>query len=1330
MSFPIVGLGASAGGLEALEAFFEHVPEDCGQAFVVVQHLSPDFKSMMDQLLSRRTSLGVERVEDGMEVRPGTIYLIPPKKEMIISGGRLLLSDKDPSQTLSLPIDTFFRSLAQDAGERAIAVVLSGTGSDGSRGIRDIHEAGGLVIVQSIESSRFDGMPRSALDTGIVDLQLTPEEMHPAIARYVERGLHGPHGPNGNGGLHGVDRIVGMLRHEYGLDFSHYKPTTLHRRIERRLAISQAASIDGYARSLAEDPRELHQLYKDLLIGVTRFFRDGEAFETLRRVVERELLIHKADGDEIRVWVAGCATGEEAYSIGILLDETLRRMGRRLDVKVFATDVHAASLETASAGIFPTSSVEKLEPERLEHYFVPISGGYRVTPQLRQMIVFAPHNLLKDAPFTKMDLITCRNMLIYLEPAAQKKVLTLFHFALKPRGLLMLGLSESPGDLADELESVDHHAKVFRKARDIRLAHDVRLAGLPALGKRTLPADRTKEQDRWLGLARDRLLDEFAPPSWLVDQDGTLVHSFAGGGRFLKHGDGRSSLCVLDMVPADLKVVLNGALQRCAKERAQVDYIGVPFRDGNQQLDLRVTVTPLDFDRGNATRYLVSLRQRTEIDRSADSQAIDMGDQSRDRIGRLEEELLFTRENLQATLEEMETSNEELQATNEELVASNEELQSTNEELQSVNEELYTVNSEYQRKIVELTELNADIDNLLVHTEVGVVFLDRELRIRKFTPHMAQTFHLTPADVGRELSSFASTLDDPQLLADVKAVRDGGQPVVREVRDHTGAYLLLRILPYRTASKKIDGVVLSLVDVSVLKAAEAELRRLSRVFQDGADPIVIEDLDGRIVDANDETIRTFGYSRDELIGQPSAILMPADARPEGDLLRARCLKQDHVRNVETSRQRKDGQRIPVLMTLSLLTDEERRPTGIAAIAKDIAKLKWAEETARDAVRRRDEFLALLSHELRNPLGAVLNSAGLMARSLDDPTTLQSCVDSIDRQGWHMARLLDDLLDVARVTSGKINLRTETLDLREIVQDTCDSMKQVFEEKDQILTVDVSDVPVAVDGDRARLYQVVENLLSNAAKYTPEEGRIHLSLSVESASRPRESHNGDASPPDEEAVLRVRDNGTGIDAELLPLVFDMFTQSERTLARSSGGMGVGLTLVRNLVELHGGTIRAHSDGPRRGSEFEVRLPTSKNAPPSAAPRSISFAGVGRRILIIEDNEDARRALARLLSLEGHEVAQAQDGAAGWEALLANPPEVALVDVGLPRIDGFEIARRARANPNLHEVFLVAVTGYGQDSDRKSILEAGFDAHLIKPVRMEQLAEVLRLGRINH
>ena len=476
--FPIVGIGASAGGLESLEQFFDALPAVTGMAFVIVQHLSPDFKSVMDELLARHTKITIHRVTDGMQVEPDAIYLIPPRKEMIIAGGKLLLSDKDPTQGLTLPIDTFFRSLAQDAGSCGIGIILSGTGSDGSRGICDIHDSGGFVLAQDVDSAKFDGMPKSAVEAGVVGAVLRPDLMPAAMLSYVQR----PNAdalawllPADSSLLEGFDAIFQLLRKHYDIDFSYYKRTTVTRRVHRRLLMNQITQLDEYVERLRSDPNELDSLYKDLLIGVTKFFRDTEAFATLEKKVLPQLIARRRAEEELRCWVAGCATGEEAYSLAILLRESLQRHERAPNVKIFATDVHRESLNTASIGIYSEAALSEVSPERLERYFRRTGTGYQVTPELRQMIVFAPHNVVKDAPFTKIDLITCRNMLIYLEPTAQKKVLSLFHFALNTGGMLLMGPSESPGELIEEFLPVDERWKIYRKRRDKSLPPDMRL---------------------------------------------------------------------------------------------------------------------------------------------------------------------------------------------------------------------------------------------------------------------------------------------------------------------------------------------------------------------------------------------------------------------------------------------------------------------------------------------------------------------------------------------------------------------------------------------------------------------------------------------------------------------------------------------------------------------------------------------------------------------------------------------------------------------------------------------------------------------------------------
>ncbi len=1314
--FHIIGVGASAGGLEALEKFFDNMRPDSGLAFVVIQHLSPDFRSLMDELLRRHTEIAIHRVEDGMQVEPNSIYLIPPKKEMIISGGRLLLTDKDPTQGLSLPIDTFFRSLAQDAGDLAVGIVLSGTGSDGSRGIREIHEAGGLVLAQHSDTAKFDGMPRSAIDTGLVDAVLAPEQIPAALMNYVNqpRGIDWTPRSAGEGANpDAMQMVIQLLREQYGIDFSHYKSTTVTRRIERRLLLNQSLDLDTYAERLSHDPGELSALYKDLLIGVTRFLRDREAFERLEKEVVTHLLNRKRPEEEIRVWVAGCATGEEAYSVAMVLHTHFEALGRQQDIKIFATDVHRASLEFASAGIYDEAALSEVSPTRLERYFTRHGNAFQVIPELRRMIVFAPHNVIKDAPFTKMDLITCRNLLIYLSAPAQKKVLSLFLFGLKTRGLLFLGPSESPGDLASEFDTLDSQWKLYRKRRDVGLPADMRFplsSGFVAsgmTGARSSPEPPRSKGGSLTGVY-DTLLKRHMPPSLLVNEQLELVHSFGHAGRYLVIRDGRHSVAVLDLLHEELRTPLAGALQRAGSRRQAVVYKGVQVNLGNLDEQLNITVEPLVDDSTGLQYSLVMFESMEAKGVSGPSlDEMDMSEASQAHLESLESELRYTKENLQATIEELETSNEELQATNEELVASNEELQSTNEELHSVNEELYTVNAEYQRKIAELEQMTSDMDSLLQSTEIGVMFLDRELCIRKFTPNIGRFFDLLPQDVGRRISTFAHSIAYDGLMEDIRTVLETQETCQREVRDQQGVWFLLRVLPY-VGKGQSGGVVITIVDVSTLKQTEGQLERMSKVFMDGADPIIIEDLNRRIIDVNIEAERIYGWSRAELLGKKVDRLVPPSHRAASRRLRERCRHQEHVRNIETVRQTKGGERLPVLLTLSLLTEEGGQPVAIASIAKSIQRLKDAERDAREAVRRRDHFLALLSHELRNPLAAVMNASRLLDKALvDHPEVLEQSCRVIQRQCGQMTRLLDDLLDVSRITQGKIQLRLGTCDLTRLVEDAVESLRPRLEAGRFDLRVLVPNQPVYVRGDCSRLLQIQVNLLSNAVKYTPPGGRISLRLETEG----------------KRAILRVCDNGRGIPAESLGRIFDLFFQRDDPAQHDESGMGVGLTLVQQLVRLHKGSVEAFSEGPGQGSEFVVRLPLTDRRPACQRPMPSPPSRVGRRVLIIEDDRDNREMLRQLMELDGHQVFTAADGTAGLQALAEHQPDVALVDLRLPGITGYEVARHARADQRCRHVRLIALTGYGRSEDRRAVREAGFDEHLVKPVDPEDLMRAM-------
>lgn len=1194
----VVGVGASAGGLEALEQLFRAMPRRTGMAFVIVQHLSPDFKSQMYEIVGRWTELDVVVATHEVVLRADTIYLMPPGVEMSVDGGRLLLEER--GRGLSLPIDTFLCSCADGYGERSVAIVLSGTGSDGSRGVRAVHAAGGLVIAQSVETAKFDGMPRSALETGVVDLSLTPREIPEALTRYAHDRVDGLASNDSSEAvkLGGMRALFSIVQEEYGIDFSVYKPGTVGRRIERRIMLNQHEDLSDYIERLRSDRSELNALYRDLLIGVTAFFRDPAAFAVLEREVLPSLIADVPRGQELRVWVAGCATGEEAYSIAMLVIEAIEASERLVGAKVFATDVHRSSLELASAGLYPTASVAEVGTERLERFFVREDEGYRVSAELRRMIVFAPHNVVRDAPFAKLDLITCRNMLIYLQAQVQRKVLSLFHFGLRTGGALFLGPSETPGEISGEFETLHQHWKIFRKRRDVRLLPSMREpevgAPTPLVPSRS-SAGRRGPEAHLLDLFGS-LLDDALPPSVLVDANHQVIHSFGDISALLRLPRGRPSLGLLDMLDGDFKLAVAGALHRAARVRAPVSFTDVRGARTAEGTAFEIRVRPVELRGSSDPYYLVSLAEGAAVAPVEIPEIpVDLDQVSRDRLEVLEHELRHTKENLQATIEELEASNEELQATNEELLASNEELQSTNEELHSVNEELYTVNAEYQHKIGQLTELTDDMDNLLLSTEVHTLFLDEHLAIRKFTPRMAEVFNLVETDVGRRIDGFVYNIDFEGLRAALAKTLATGERFETEVISHANLTYLMRILPYRGHGRR-RGVVMTLVDITVLREAELALR--------------------------------------EQIGL------------------------------------------------------------------------------------RDRFLAMLSHELRNPLAAINNSLQLIGRRLEqDSVGVRRPVEVIDRQSRHMQRLLDDLLDVSRVTQGKIHLRKEAVDLCALMRDVVEQhMPQILERGLELERVLSEDAPW-IFGDSARIVQILDNLVSNAIKYTNEGGHVRVEVAGEA---------------NDGAIVRVRDDGVGIDEQTRARIFEMFVQADSSLDRSQGGLGVGLTLVHQLVELHQGTIEVHSAGVDQGSEFVLRFP--RVAHPEQVVASADAAGAEHaraeqppHIVIVEDRPEIRETLAELLIDSGYQVTTAPDGLRGLETIVELRPRAAVLDIGLPGIDGYELARRLRAEARTAKMPLVAMTGYGRDDDRTRVQDAGFDLHLVKPVDIDEvIAALARLG----
>jgi two-component system, chemotaxis family, CheB/CheR fusion protein len=1932
-SFPIVGIGASAGGLEAFSALLKSLPVDTGMGFVLVQHLDPEHDSVLTQLLGRATLLPVREVTQNLRVEPNHVYVIPPNTNLSIASGVLTLSPRPLTHTPHRSIDFFLEALALDQHERAIGVILSGTATDGTIGLEAIKAEGGITFAQD-DSARYDSMPRSAVAAGCVDFILSPEGIanelariakHPAVAAPASGFLTPAEESRASATTHededapsagrgtprtgrkrakadrdsmkeigaraeeGFKKILLLLRNHSGVDLSLYKFSTIQRRITRRIVLTKHDTLESYTQFLRGNTKELDALYTDVLISVTSFFRNPDAFEVLRRKVWPTLL-HQRGDEPIRVWTLGCSTGQEAYSIAMTFVEANEKASRIRKLQVFATDLNDTLLEKARHGLYAKSVAGDLSPERLRRFFVEEEGGYRVSKALREMVIFARQNVMSDPPFSRMDIISCRNLLIYFEPALQKKVFPTFHYALKPGGFLYLGASESIGGFTELFEPVDKKHKIYAKKAAPTPAFHLptrKHRGGPPEHSQTLraPQPLQADQERTAGVVPGELnaqreadrvvVSQFAPPAVLINADLQILQFRGPTGAYLEPPTGKASFDLLKMARNGLMLPLRSAVNKAKKDKKTARQEHVRIEQGGKARTITLEVIPLK--NLHERCFLVVFEDEETVGRSAGTSR---GKQRRveghaerspraaesRRIAALEAELAEMRDYLQSIQEQHEAANEELQASNEEVQSANEELQSINEEmetskeeLESANEELTTVNEEMAHRNTELNRLNNDLLNLQTSAHQAIVLLGRDLTIRRFSVQAEKQFNLLAVDVGRPIGNVRHNLDMPDLESFITEVIDGVRAREREVQDKDGRWFSLRVRPYLTLDNTVDGAVLVLVDINDLKRSElaiasareyaeniigtmreplvvldpelriesvnrafyrtfgvtpadtigkfidelgnrqwdipelralleellprdhaiedfvverdfghlgrrimllnarrmhnpagiqgrivlaiediterkqtedqlrdsehrftqfmehlpglawikdadgryvyandaalkafrtprAELygksdqevfpqetaaqfaandrlaldressiqtiealrqddgivhqsfvnkfsipgsdgdavlvggvaiditelkeaeaavrasearyrslfastdegfcviekvegepdapldfryveanpafatqsgvsgvvgktirevfpgepeawfhtydailrtgepirferglvsqgrvlelyafrieddsqRRVAVIFKDitarkqaaeaqarlaaivasSDDAIVSKDLNGVITSWNGGAERLFGYTAEEAVGQPITLLIPPERFDEEGVILERIRRADVVEHFETVRRRKDGTLFHASVTVSPIRDSHGMVVGASKIARDITERKWAEnalrdseeryrtlfdlgpvavyscdaagviqkfnrravelwgrapgpgdtdlrfcgsfklfrpdgrflpheewpmaevvagripeardeevvierpdgsrvtvvvnilplkdqrgevtgaincfyditerkrveETMRESDRHKTEFLAMLAHELRNPLAPILVSIEILRQAksalhpqrhqktdessamADEPNPrIDHALEVLQRQVGQMVRLVDDLLDAGRISRGKIDLRMERVELSSVVYHVVDAVRPISDARDQQLTVTLPSEPVYLDADPTRLAQIVGNILNNACKFTDRSGRIWLTAERgdQSAADGSEVASTRVGP---HVVIRVRDTGIGIAADQLEHVFDMFTQADTALERSLTGLGIGLTLVKTLTEMHGGTVEASSDGVGRGSEFVVRLPIAVETEMAPSPPMVtaSAAVTPLRILIVDDNRDSADMLAMLLKLTGHETFTAHDGLAAVDAATLVDPDVILLDIGLPGLNGYEVARRIREQQReTRRPLLVALTGWGQDEDRRRSEEAGFDAHMVKPVDESVLRRVL-------
>lgn len=839
--FPIVGIGASAGGLEAIEGFFANTPPEIQVAFVIIQHLAPEHKSVMGSLLEKYTKLKVVEIRNGMQLHPGYIYLNPPNKDVSINNNNnnniFVLSEPDAPRGVRLSIDHFFRSLAETQGDRSICVILSGTGSDGTLGLKAVKAEGGMAMVQEEKQARYDNMPRSAIDTGLVDFVLPVEKMPLEIMKYVKH-------PYIEGGKESEEKLENylqkifiMIRAATGHDFSQYKTNTIRRRIERRMAVHQIERISEYVAYLQKNNSEIKTLFKDLLITVTTFFRDTKAFKALYDKVILHLAKQKPSESNFRIWIVGCATGEEAYSIAILTAEAMKAVKKHFTVQIFATDIDADAIEYARNGVYPESIAADVSGEKLKTYFIKEENSFKVKKQIREMVVFATQNVIKDAPFSKLDLVCCRNVLIYMNTNLQKRILPLFHYTLNQNGFLFLGTSENIGDNNEIFSPIDSKWKIFkRKQADAIKMFEHQPMNLIETGEKS---NGTKAPSHGVTnikqIAERSILNDYAPPCVLIDDKLDVLYFHGDMDNFISIPSGEPSFNLIKIARDDLRYKLNTLIRKCHKEKKPAKSKNVKLMLHENILTINLQVKPV-LDPEMKDDYMMVTFESVGSGVDAMTKKGSNKAATAPKMAALEQELQSTKEYLQTTIEELETSNEELKSTNEELQSTNEELQSTNEELetsreelQSTNEELETVNTELQNKVEELSDANNDLNNLLGCTEIATLFLDNDINVKRFTPKAADIFKLINSDIGRPISDIVHNLIYEDLVTDAKEVLKNLGRIEKEVHSKTGeGWYMIRILPYRTLDNAIDGVVVTFIDITKQKQAEDLLKEAKK----------------------------------------------------------------------------------------------------------------------------------------------------------------------------------------------------------------------------------------------------------------------------------------------------------------------------------------------------------------------------------------------------------------------------------------------------------------------------------------------------------------------
>ena len=1366
--FPIVGIAASAGGLEAFTGLLSHLPVDTGMAFVLIQHLSPDHKSLLTEILARTTQMPVSQVTDGMAVEPNQVYVIPPNTKMVLYKGVLQLSPREKIYGKYMPGDAFFTSLAIDRGYKAIAVVLSGGDGDGSLGLKAIKAAGGMSFAQCQDTAKFDSMPNTAIATGNVDFVLPPEKIAEELGNYsrssfLTRPLPLTTGEELPEQGDALTTIFALLKSTTGVDFSHYKPTTVARRMQRRMVLYKLESLEDYAEHLRQNSGEVKALYEEILIHVTCFFRDPEVFDKLKELVFPAITQNKSANDPIRIWVAGCSTGEEVYSIAICLLEFLGDRVIPPPIQIFATDISETAIGKARSGSYLENQIVDVSPERCQRFFIAEAGGsYRICKAIREMCVFARQDLGSDPPFSNLDLVSCRNVLIYLGESLQKKVMPIFNYSLNPTGFLLLGSSESTGKFSDLFNSVDKKSKIYaKKLNAVRPTLSFTPSSYPVTKVGERPGvNETLINGFDLQRATEQLiLNRYAPASVLVNEQMKILQVRGDIDPYVKVTAGTPDLNLLKMARAGLLLDLRTAIYQAQTQNVSVRKEAVSVEWGGRSTTVNLEVMPLQPQAVETRFFLVLFEEVAATDLDSSTVTSDSNKQGdldpenehlRQALAIANKEKTAAQAYLQSLIQDQENLNQDLKIANEEILSSNEELQSTNEELetakeeiQATNEELTTTNEELRSQYLEQSQLNNDLTNLLASINIPVLMLANDLQIRRFTPTAQGLFNLIPTDIGRPFSDIRSTLDVPDLQQMILEVIDTLHTKEQEVQTESGYWYNLRIRPYRTTENMIDGVVMVLIDIDGLKRSARTLEEARNyaetIVETVQTPLLALDADFRVNKANRSFYETFEVS----FSDTSKYSLFELGNGQWNIPQLRWILEDilvsdvQLQNFELDhlfeqigqktmllngcKLEREDKALMILLSIEDIT--ERRQFEIER-SQLLQQEQLARQQAETANRTKDEFLANLSHELRNPLTPILGWAQLMQSGKLNPAAVTRAIEVIYRSARAQSQLIEDMLDISRITSGKLTLDSSPMDLLVVVQAAIEGVQLSADAKNIQIVSQLSSA--AILGDAARLQQVVWNLLSNAIKFTPAGGRVEIVL--ESI--------------DDRAGLRFSDTGKGIRADFLPHIFDRFHQGDSTSTKTNQGLGLGLSIVRHLVESHGGTVQADSPGEGQGTTITVRLPLRRSTlelTPAIDFEPTVLAGYlkassdsvpsleGLQVLAVDDQMDTRELVQFVLESYGAEVVTVATARSALSVLQENPDryDVLISDIAMPEEDGYFLIREVRslAASAGGEIPAVALTAYAGDKERERAIAAGFQKHIPKPVKPVELALIV-------